>query len=69
MNCPYCKDTGKYKQPKNQKDFDYWVDHLVDTNGFMSISMAEEKAYKKVGFDLIDCPYCNSQPVKGQENN
>ena len=50
--------TGKYKQPKDQEKFDWWVDHMIDTNGFCSHSMAEKEAFKKVGYDIIDCPYC-----------
>lgn len=58
MKCKYCNDTGKYKKPKNQEKFDYLCDHLTETDGFCSPSMAEEKAYKKVGYTLIDCPHC-----------
>lgn len=64
MKCKYCNDTGKYKKPNDQAKFDYLCDHLTETNGFCSQSMAETEAYKKVGYTLIDCPYCNKIPVK-----
>ena len=46
MNCEYCNNTGKYKQPKDQKRFDYYCDHFLEGD-FCSPSMAEEKAYKE----------------------
>ena len=58
MKCIHCKDTGKYKEPKNKKLFDQLVDAEMDKSYFVSYAMAEEKAYKEVGYTLIDCPYC-----------
>ena len=58
MKCIYCKDTGKYKEPKNKELFDQLVDTEMDKAYFVNYAMAEEKAYEKVGYTLIDCPYC-----------
>lgn len=59
MKCEYCKDKRKLKKPNNQKDFEYWYDHFLEGD-FCSPSMAEEKAYKKVGYTWIDCPHCKT---------
>lgn len=59
MKCQQCKGTGKWRQPKNQREFDFWCDHLLEGD-FCSPSMAEEKAYKKVGYTLLNCPFCKS---------
>jgi len=58
MKCIHCKDTGKYKEPKNKKFFDQLVDTEMDKSYFINYAMAEEKAYEEVGYTLIDCPYC-----------
>ena len=58
MQCIYCNDTGKYKEPKNKELFDRLVDIEMDKAYFVNYAMAEEKAYKEVGYTLIDCPYC-----------
>ena len=58
MKCNYCKDTGKYKEPKNKELFDRLVEQEMDKAYFVNYAMAEEKAYKEVGYTLIDCPYC-----------
>lgn len=58
MNCRHCKDTGKYKKPNDQKKFDSLVDTEMEKAYFVNYDMAEEKAYKEVGYTLIDCPYC-----------
>lgn len=59
MNCIYCKDTGKYKKPNDIKEFDRLVELEMFKGDFVNQSMAEKKAYQKVGFTTIDCPYCN----------
>lgn len=64
MKCMYCNGTGKYKMPNDQAMFDKIVDSEMEKGDFVSYSMAEEKAYKKVGYTLIDCPYCH----KSNEN-
>ena len=58
MKCNYCKDTGKYKEPKDKELFDRLVDEEMEKAYFVNYAMAEEKAYKEVGYTLIDCPYC-----------
>lgn len=58
MKCKYCNDTGKYKEPKNKERFEKIVDVEMEKAYFVNYAMAEEKAYKEVGFNLIDCPYC-----------
>lgn len=63
MNCTYCKDTGKYKEPKNKELFDRLVDQEMEKAYFVNYDMAEEKAYKEVGYTLIDCPYCKKGNV------
>jgi len=38
--------------------FDRLVDNEMEKAYFVNYAMAEEKAYKKVGYTIIDCPYC-----------
>ena len=61
MKCPYCKGTGKYKKPNDQKKFDNLIDIEMEKAYFVNYDMAEEKAYKEVGYTLIDCPYCKAE--------
>ena len=58
MKCMYCNDTGKYKMPKDKEKFDKIVDTEMEKGDFISYDIAEKKAYKKIGYDLIDCPFC-----------
>lgn len=58
MECIYCKDTGKYKMPKNKEKFDELIDIEMEKGYMVNYAMAEKIAYKKVGYDIIDCPYC-----------
>lgn len=64
MNCSYCNNTGKYKKPNNQEKFDCLVDNEMEKAYFVNYAMAEEKAYKIVGYTLIDCPYCNNNSAE-----
>ena len=59
MICQYCKDTKKYKKPNNQEQFNRIVDIEMEKAYFVNYQMAAEKAYKEVGFIIIDCPYCS----------
>lgn len=61
MNCSFCNDTGKYKKPNNQDEFDRIVDSEIEKAYFVNYDMARKKAYKQVGYTLIDCPYCNKE--------
>ena len=63
MECVHCRDTGKYKKPKDKEKFDRLVDTEMDKAYMVNYAMAEEKAYKEVGYDLIDCPYCKKEPT------
>lgn len=58
--CIYCKGTGKYKKPLNQEKFEMIIDQEMDKSYFVNYAMAEEKAYKIIGFTLIECPFCGS---------
>ncbi len=58
MKCDHCKDTGKYKEPKNKELFNQIVDTEMEKAYFVNGAMAVEKAYKEVGYTLVDCPYC-----------
>ena len=58
MKCRYCNGTGKYKKPNNQERFDKLINCEMEKGYFVNYKMAEEKAYKEVGYTLIDCPYC-----------
>ena len=60
MKCYYCNDTGKYKRPNNQEMFDHLVDIEMDKGYHVNAEIAREKAYKAIGFTVIDCPYCNT---------
>ena len=61
MKCPHCKGTGKYKEPKDKSRFEYLVDREMDLSYMVNYAMAEEKAYKEVGYNIIDCPFCDSE--------
>ena len=61
MKCPHCKDTKKYKKPNNQERFDRIVDTEMEKGYFVNYEMTEEKAYKEVGFTIVDCPYCSEE--------
>ena len=60
MKCRYCNGTGKYKKPNDEERFDRFVDYEMEKGYFVNYEMAEEKAYKEVGYTLIDCPYCQN---------
>ena len=59
MICSHCKDTGKYRQPKDDEKFNSLVEWEMDKAYMVNYDMATEKAYKKVGYTIIDCPYCS----------
>ena len=61
MKCYYCNDTGKYKKPNNQEKFDEIIDYETEKSDFVNYEMAEKRAYKEVGYTLIDCPYCSKE--------
>lgn len=46
--------------PKDKEKFDRLVDTEMEKAYSVNYDMAEEKAYKKVGYTLIDCPYCKT---------
>lgn len=60
QKCRYCNGTGKYKKPNNMERFDRLVDIEMEKGYQVNYAMAEEKAYKNVGYMIIDCPFCNS---------
>lgn len=60
QKCRHCNGTGKYKKPNDQEKFDRLVDIEMEKAYYVNYAMAEEKAYKDVGYTIIDCPYCNS---------
>ncbi len=60
MKCQYCKGTGKYREPKDKQEFDRLIDTEMEKGYFITYGMAEEKAYKEVGYTVINCPYCTS---------
>ena len=60
QKCRHCNWTGKYKKPNDQEKFDRLVDIEMEKAYYVNYAMAEEKAYKDVGYTIIDCPYCNS---------
>lgn len=61
MSCIYCDGTGKYKKPNDQERFERIIDTEMDKGYFVNAIMAQEKAYKEVGYTIIDCPYCNKK--------
>lgn len=68
MKCRYCNGTGKYQQPKDIERFNHIVDTEMEKAYFVNYDTAENKAYKDVGFDLIECSYYNNT-VKGSDSN
>lgn len=56
--CYFCDGTGKYRRPKDEERFEKLVDREMEKGYFVNIAMAQEKAYKEVGYDIIDCPHC-----------
>ena len=63
MTCKYCNGTGKYKEPKDKVKFEDLVETEMNKGYFVTYKMAEEKAYKKVGYTIIDCPYCGTKQM------
>lgn len=61
MKCTYCKDTGKYRKPKNEQEFERIIDVEMDKGYFVNYETAAEIAYSKVGYDIVDCPYCDAK--------
>lgn len=61
MKCPYCKDTGKYKEPINREELERLIDIEVDKGYFVNRILAEHRLVKKVGYTLVDCPYCQKK--------
>jgi hypothetical protein len=57
--CKYCKGNKKIKVPNRKEEFDTLVDYF-DSQGQLSYSECEEKAYKLVGFKYETCPFCKS---------
>lgn len=64
MKCNFCKDTGKYRKPNNEEEFERLVDREMEKAYFVNYAMAEEKAYKEVGYTIADCPYCSGKSSK-----
>ena len=64
MKCRYCKDTGKYKQPEDVERFERLIDIEMEKAYHVNYDMAEEKAYKAVGYTVIDCPYCSRRDAE-----
>lgn len=61
MKCSYCDDTGKFKKPNDEKEYERLFDIYSDKACFVSMGEAREKALNRVGYTLIDCPYCHNQ--------
>lgn len=59
MICRFCNGTGIYKKPNDQVKFDELVEREMDKAYHVNYMMAEEKAYKQVGYTEIACPYCS----------
>lgn len=68
MKCRYCKDTGKYKKPNNEEKFSQLIDVEMEKAYMVNYEMAEEKAYKEVGYTIIDCPFCGSGKSSSDNN-
>ena len=64
MKCRYCKDTGKYRQPKDVERFERLIDVEMEKAYHVNYEIAEEKAYKTVGYTDIDCPYCSRRDAE-----
>ena len=63
MNCIYCNGTGKYKKPNNIEAFEDFVDREMDKAYHVNRMMAEKQAYKKFGYTIVDCPYCQKEKI------
>lgn len=61
MICKCCGGSGKYRQPNNPDKFDELVDVELEKGYFVNEVMAREKAYKRVGFTVVDCPFCKKK--------
>lgn len=59
MKCRHCNDTGKYKQPNDPQKFEEIIDREMEKAYMVNYEIAENLAYQKVGFTVIDCPYCS----------
>ena len=61
MKCNLCNGTGKYKKPNDEKEFERLVDIEMDKGYFVNLEIAQEKAYQRVGYTIVDCPYCSKE--------
>ena len=61
MSCIYCNGTGKYKKPNDERAFERLVDIEMEKADFRSGEDAVMRAYKRVGYTEIDCPYCKGE--------
>lgn len=71
VKCTLCDDTGKYKQPNDEKKFDRLFD-LYEDHGFGSYQ-AYTKAINKVGCIIVPCS-CQkgkeyAEKLSGENNN
>lgn len=64
MKCNLCNGTGKYKKPNDEKEFERLVDIEMDKGYFVNLEMAQEKAYQRIGYTIVDCPNCRSKEKK-----
>lgn len=55
-HCIKCDNTGRYKQPNDEAEFDRLFDYY-DRPGVLSLGQCYEKAINEVGYTVITpCP-------------
>ena len=55
--CSWCEGTGKFKQPKDVKQYEEIFDKY-DAPGTLTMGECREKALDEVGYYLVECPKC-----------
>ena len=61
--CFWCEGTGKFKKPRDEKEYSELFDKY-DAPGTLSMGECRERALKKVGYDLIKCERCNGTGIQ-----
>lgn len=66
--CSACDNTGKYKKPNDEAEFDRLFDYY-DRPGTLSSDQCYKKAIEEVGYTVIPCPFCErgKSLSKGEE--
>lgn len=60
--CFWCEGTGKFKQPRDEEKYSELFD-MYDAPGTLTHGQCRERALKKIGYYLIECPHCHGTGI------